>query len=118
LKKKQGQKRPNSSQGTSLLGSTNQPVDLSAIEAFQKRGKRTAEEKMASVEQGRKDREPYGARAKRQKKGGGTTNEQKQKTTKPFMLVKFKNSIRSKKKRSERQQQRIKHKHTARSKKK
>ncbi|KYQ89192.1 SDA1 domain-containing protein [Tieghemostelium lacteum] len=89
-------------------------IDPMDLRGEHKKRKASLEERIALVKEGRKDRD-YGSKTSRKKRGKmtSTTNEQKEKTTKPFMLMKKSNKVRSKQTMSIRDRQIKKSKHIA-----
>ncbi|KAJ3068800.1 Protein SDA1 [Podochytrium sp. JEL0797] len=82
--------------------------------------KSTYEERIASIEEGRKDRDKYGSRmgSKKAEHGGSTTNREKQKKTKNFQMITHKRSIQGKATRSLRDKQKVMRQHIVKQKKK
>ncbi|KAA8494728.1 Protein SDA1-like [Porphyridium purpureum] len=68
-------------------GIDDRPVSTSEIESYQKKQRRTLEERLVSVHAGREDREKFGSKKGRKDKGGGTTNKVKQKQKDAMMLM-------------------------------
>ncbi|ORY37398.1 SDA1-domain-containing protein [Rhizoclosmatium globosum] len=81
--------------------------------------KSTYQERIASIEEGRKDREKYGSmRGSKKTEGSSTTNREKQKKTKNFQMVAHKRSVVSKGKRSLKEKQKVLRAHITKQKKK
>jgi hypothetical protein len=79
-------------------------LDGTDIEGFKARKKRTLEERLKTMKEGRDERPVFGAKAKKRTKGGGTTNLAKLKNKPVMMAIKSK-AVRVKKHRSMKEKQ-------------
>lgn len=72
--------------GSALTTNTGKAVDPDALQGPIKRERRTLEERLESVIEGREDRDKFGSR-RGQNKGGGSTNKKKLKTKSNSMVI-------------------------------
>ncbi|KAJ3416751.1 Protein SDA1 [Chytridiales sp. JEL 0842] len=94
-------------------------VDVRRITSGVKR-KMTYDERMAHIQEGREGREKFGSKMgqKKAEHGGSTTNKEKAKKTKAFMMIVHKRSVQGKAKMSLRDKQKVLRNHIKKQKKK
>ncbi|KAJ3208003.1 Protein SDA1 [Dinochytrium kinnereticum] len=94
-------------------------VDVHRITSGVKR-KMTYDERIESIQAGREGRQKFGSKMgqKKDEKGASTTNREKEKKTKNFMMIVHKRTIKGKAKRSLREKQKILRAHITKQKKK